>query len=156
MTLAIGVVLLGAALVWLDSYQLARFSLQERSAAYGVPLLGAYAIASKLWSLRRSAGLTLGDQGLRGVRGGPRVDVSWDRIAQVTVSERRGIRSVCIVTPNAVHVLPMHALVGDAYAVATIVNYYLQNPDERGRLVDGPDAVRHVDIEVRAGRFSQL
>jgi len=45
---------------------------------------------------------------------------------------------------------------GDVYAVATVVDYYLQNPDERGRLVDGLDAVRHVDGEVRAGRFDRL
>jgi len=49
--------------------------------------------------------------------------------------------------------IPQSTVCGDVYAVATVINYYLHHPEERGRLSDGLDAVRHVDAEVRAGRF---
>lgn len=106
--------------------------------------------------MRRPEGLTLDATGVRGVRGGPRIDLMWTQILKVKVAAVKRGQALVLVTLDDVFLIPEGAVSGDVYAVATVVNYYLQNPDERGRLVDGLTAVRHVDAEVRAGRFARL
>ena len=52
--------------------------------------------------------------------------------------------------------IPESTVAGDVYAVATVVDRYLRHPGQRWRLREGLDAVRHVDAEVRAGRFDPI
>lgn len=157
-SLVTGLVMLSIARLWAEPEQWNQLPFYERSAFVVFPLLGAYMTGEALWALRRSAGLSVDERGMRGVRGGPGLDLKWSDVIDVKVAESKKQRSLVLVlaTGRDIVRIPERAVGGDLYAVATIVNYYLQNPDERGRLVDGLDAVRHVDSEVRAGRFSRI
>jgi hypothetical protein len=120
------------------------------------PFIGAFMIVSTLWSLRRPAGLELDEKAMRGVRGGPSVDLEWSQLADVKVVQVKKGRALMLMTIDGPIQIREGNLGGDVYAVATVVGYYLHHSTERSRLSAGVDAVRHVDSEVRAGRFSAL
>lgn len=119
------------------------------------PLMGLILIAQALWRLRRPAGLSLDERGLSGVRAGPRFDVMWADVAIASVAEGKKSRHLILTSADGRSgvAIPQSTVSGDVYAVATVINYYVQHPEERARLSDGLDAVRHVDAEVSAGRF---
>jgi len=154
LSLVAGVAMASVSRLWLEPEQWAYLGYYERGAILIGPLAGVFIIVESLWSLRRPAGLTLDERGMRGVRGGPRCDLAWPDVKGAKVVETKKQRFLALNAVDRVARIPEGAVSGDVYAVATVVNSYLQNPDERGRLVDGPDAVRHVDAEVRSRRFS--
>lgn len=119
------------------------------------PLVGLVLIAEALWRLRRPAGLTLSERGLTGVRAGPQFFLPWAAIGSVSVAEGKKRRLLVLTAADGPGMVAISGglVGGDTYAVATVINYYLHHPEERGRLSDGLDAVRHVDAEVSAGRF---
>lgn len=157
-SLVAGLAMVSVARLWLEPEQWTYLGYYERGAVVLGPLAGALIAGEALWSLRRPAGLTLDERGMCGVRGGPLFDLNWSDVIDVKVAESKKQRSLVLVLAAGgdLALVPEGAVSGDVYAVATIVRYYLEHPDERGRLVDGLDAVRHVDSEVRAGRFSRI
>ncbi len=128
-----------------------------RSAAAVLPLVGVAMLASTVWSWRRAAGLSVSPERVWGVRAGPKVDLLWDELGEVSVREVKN-RRLLVLTTRGSEVLrvPEAAVSGDAYAVGTVVRYYLEHPGERWRLAEGLDAVMHVDREVRGERFEAL
>jgi len=139
--------------MWGNSQDVAASSFSARGALVVVPLLGLYLFGEALWALRRPAGLSISADGMLGVRGGPRVDLTWLQITDVRVTETPKRRSLVLDAGDRHLFVPDRLLGGDVYAIATVVRYYLVEPDERHRLSDGIAAIHHVDSEVRARRF---
>jgi hypothetical protein len=150
-----GLAALSLARLWSVPEQWTHLSLYPRGIVLFGPLMGLYLIAEALWRLRRPAGLTLDERGLSGVRAGPRFDVVWASLANGSAAEGKKSRHLILASADGrdMVAIPQSTVGGDVYAVATVINYYLHHPEERGRLSDGLDAVRHVDAEVSAGRF---
>lgn len=154
-TLVAGFAMVSVSRLWVIPEQWSHLGYTERGAVVICPLAGAFMVGEALWSLRRPVGVTLDEKGVRGVRGGPRFDLPWAEVIDVKVIETKMQRFLVLEAADADARIPEGTVSGDVYAVATIVKYYLDNPEERGRLVDGLDAVRHVDGEVRAARFDR-
>ena len=155
MNLVLGLVLLSLAQLWLVPEQWTYLPNYPRSIIVFGPLMGLAVIAEALWRLRRPAGLTLSERGLTGVRAGPQFFLPWAAIGSVSVAEGKKRRLLVLTAADGPGMVAISGglVGGDVYAVATVINYYLHHPEERGRLSDGLDAVRHVDAEVSAGRF---
>lgn len=154
-TLGGGLALVSLARLWFVPEQWTHLAAFPRGMIVFGPLMGLIVIAEVLWRLRRPAGLTLDERGLRGVRAGPQFDVTWADLASVSVADGKKSRHLILSSADGRNwvAVPHGTVCGDIYAVATVINYYLHHPEERGRLSDGLDAVRHVDAEVSAGRF---
>lgn len=154
-TLVGGLVLLSLARLWAVPDQWTHLNHYLRGMIVFGPPAGLLMIAEVLWRLRRPAGLTLDERGLSGVRAGPRFDVVWASLANASVAEGKKSRQLILASVDGRNwvAIPQSTVCGDVYAVATVINYYLHHPEERGRLSDGLDAVLHVDAEVSAGRF---
>lgn len=142
--------------LWAHTEQWSHLSLYMRGAVVVAPLAGLFLIVETLWSLRRPAGLSLSEAGLRGVRNGTHVDLSWDQVVEVSVGEAGKRRFLVLVGNESRLRIPEAATSGDVYAVATVARYYLEHPEERYRLGEGISAIHHVDSEVRAKRFTPL
>jgi hypothetical protein len=155
-TLVGGAVLLSLTRLWLVPEQWTHLPLYPRGMIVLGPLMGLVIIAEALWRLRRPAGLTLSERGLSGVRAGPRVDLVWVGLVNVSVVEekKRRLLVLAFADGRGTVAIPSSTVGGDVYAASTVINYYLHYPEERGRLSDGLDAVRHVDAEVRSPRFT--
>lgn len=145
--------MIATVLIYQDPNRLEGTFVPSRWAILLLPVLGVVKLIALLWGLRHPAGLTLTPQGLRGVRGGPGIDLSWDGLKRVRVaSDARGPAFDIIGNSGSVTVRA-GAVGGDLPAVATVVDYYRQHPDERHRLTEGASAAQHVADEVAAGRF---
>jgi hypothetical protein len=158
LTLAMGTVLVSLAWLWLTPEKWTYLPLYPRAMIVLGPLMGLVMIAEALWRLRRPAGLTLSKRGLSGVRAGPQLDLDWAALGSASVFEG-GKRRMLVLTSadgRGAVAIPSSLVGGDAYAVATVINYYSRYPEERRRLSDGLDAVRHVDDEVGSGRFDHV
>lgn len=151
---ATGVVGLSVALLWAHTDQWSHLPFYMRGAVVVAPLAGLYLIVETLWSLRRAPGLSLSEIGVTGVRGGPRVDLAWDELAEVSVLGTGKRRFLVLVSTDSRLRIPEGATGGDVYAIATVLRYYLENSTERARLREGIGAVRFVESEVRAKRFT--
>lgn len=151
--LAAGIALSGSLfLVWLAPHTWNAMDAFARGRAGAVMVAGIVLTLFALASARRPAGLTLTPDRLRGVRGGPRVDLGWGDFTDVSVPAASGGRYV-VLTRNGRQVARIHdgALGSDPYAVAAIIDYYLRHPGERSRLADGIPAVEHVATSARQG-----
>jgi hypothetical protein len=147
--------LVSLARLWWVPEQWTHLAAYPRGMIVFGPLMGLAMIAETLSRLRRPAGLSLDERGLSGVRAGPRFGVVWADVAIASVAEGKKSRHLILASADGRSgvAIPQSTVSGDVYAVATVINYYVQHPEERGRLSDGLDAVRHVDAEVSAGRF---
>lgn len=154
LSVATALALLAVAYLWLDPTQWTSQPYFARGAVIAAPLAGTIMLVETCWSLRRASGLTLDTHGLSGVRGGPAVHVNWSQLTDVQIRQVKKRRFLVLVSVDGVKNIPEGAISGDLRAAATIVAYYHRNPAERSHLNDGLDAVRHVDGEVRAGRFA--
>lgn len=119
---------------------------------YVLGVVGIGVLAYELWQLRLPAGLELTPDGLKGARGGGRVDWRWEELALVSVSKAPAAKLSLL--PNGGRrpvLIRAGALGSDPNEVAAIVNYYRERPAERRFLAEGgPAAVRRVEDAVRA------
>lgn len=128
----------------------------ERRATQAMVLVGVGVLVHEMWSLRVSAGLTLGQELITGVRYGPRVHLRWDQVLSAHVTPGRRGSVIALHTESGTLRIPGRTVGGDVYAVASVIDYYLRHPEERHRLTDGVAAVKHVDAEYRAGRYRRV
>lgn len=116
-----------------------------RRTAYTLGILGLIFFLQQLWALRVPRGLALSEAGLRGVRGAEHLVLAWaDLDSAAAMSARSGAKLALHTTRGEVHVLPRHVIGSDPNAVAAIINYYLQYPQDRGYLTDPEGAIRRV------------
>ena len=114
-----------------------------RRTVYVLGALGFALLAQQLWALRVPRGLELTSEGLRGVRGAGKVVLDWDDLrAAAAISTRTGAKLALRVNSGAVHVLPRRLIGSDPDAVASIINYYLRHPADRGHLATPERAIR--------------
>ncbi|MFV0253747.1 MAG: hypothetical protein ACK5H2_10495 [Beutenbergiaceae bacterium] len=147
------VCLLLTALIWTDPQSLASLPPIGGRLLLAVAPVGAVLLVRLLWSLPRPVGLELDPAGLHGVRAGPRVDLSWDRLTKATPGGKPGLRRPPLLLWYGDKIKRIYAPAhgGDTYAIAAVIEYYRLHPDQRHRLTSVA-AVQHVaDQSGRAG-----
>lgn len=113
-----------------------------RRTAYVIGALGLALLIQQLWTLRVPRGLALTPAGLRGIRGAGRLVLDWnDLSAASAMSTRSGAKLGLHTHSGEVHVIPRRLIGSDPDAVATIINYYLHHPADRGHLVGAEAAI---------------
>lgn len=152
-TVAVGLMLVSLATLWSVPEKWNDLPLYPRAIIVLGPLMGLVMIAEALWRLRRPAGLTLNERGLSGVRAGAHVDLAWEELVDVSVVEgdKRRFLTLVLADGRGEMSIPGSLVGGDAYAVASVIDYYITRAGERARLSDGIEALRRVDAEVGAG-----
>jgi hypothetical protein len=112
---------------------------------YVVGILALGWLVQQLWALRIPLGLTLTEQGLRGVRGTARIDLSWGDLTEITVVAERGAKLVVVTTGDSRMVVEPRWTGSDPNVVAAIATHFLQHPADRPLLADPRAAVRRVE-----------
>lgn len=103
-------------------------------------------LGQQLWSLRVPTGLTVTEEGLRGIRSGPATDLTWDELTSVEgLHGSSGPRLMITTSTGALRPVPPYAIGSDPITVAAIVDHFRRNPQDRHVLNSGWDAVRAVE-----------
>ncbi|AVL98433.1 hypothetical protein C6C15_15745 [Microbacterium sp. str. 'China'] len=90
-------------------------------------------------------GLVLDERGLHGVRRSARVEASWEEIGTTTPVGPHGPKLAISIAGRAPVILDAHHLGSDPAAVASVVSFFRDAPDQRPALVDGVAAMRTVE-----------
>jgi hypothetical protein len=119
-------------------------------------LIGAVAVfwvGQQLWGLRTPRGLTLSEQGLRGVRGSKPVRLAWDDLSYADVATtRQGAKLVLHLRPTGVIVITPHYTGSDPNVLAPLINFFLAHPEQRATLATPMAALVVVEAEASATR----
>lgn len=121
--------------------------------AGGAVLAGLLMALAGAWGLIFRPALCLSPDGLRtlGVLW-KRFDLPWSRIGAARAVGARPAR-LRLITSGTSPLVPNSCVGGDPAAVAAVIEYYRQHPDERHRLRDGVAAIEHLMAEIRAGHW---
>jgi hypothetical protein len=107
-------------------------------------------IAQQLWALRTPPGLTLTEEGLRGVRGSKTVRLDWDALDHAEVVTSKGAKLALHLSTGGVMELEPRFTASDPNVVAPVINFFLQHPEHRGILSTPEAALELVEENARA------
>lgn len=105
-----------------------------------------------VWQLMHPRGLTLTPEGIRGVRRGPKVDVQWSQILDVSVGDLPGRGKLVLMTwDRKVVNIDATRFGSDAQAVAHVIRHFRENERERPLLSEGAQVLERFGAR-RIGR----
>jgi hypothetical protein len=107
-------------------------------------------VAQQLWALRTPPGLTLTEEGLRGVRGSKTVRLDWDALERAEVVESKGAKLQLRLRTGGVMLIEPRFMGSDANVVAPVITFFLQHPEHRGILSTPEAALELVEENARA------
>ncbi|KAM9863811.1 hypothetical protein ACI1US_00288 [Leucobacter sp. BZR 635] len=96
-------------------------------------------------SMRIPLGLSVGPNGLAGIRGGARVDIAWSDLARAVLVGVSGPRFVLETRAGPAVEVDAHHLGSDPAIVVAVLEFYRLNPARRDELEDGLVAITAVE-----------
>lgn len=112
---------------------------------YVLAVVGLWLLAQEIWSMRLPLGLRVDSTGLRGVRGGKRVDLEWSDLVSATAFGRHGPKLLLLTANQETIVFDAHHIGSDPAIVARVIEHFKAHPAQRSQLNDGVAAIRRVE-----------
>ncbi|EYT60894.1 hypothetical protein D514_0105330 [Microbacterium sp. UCD-TDU] len=109
-------------------------TMSSRLLDWGPYLLAAVSLVSlgrEVMSLRRPLGLAVDERGLHGVRRSAPLEASWEEIGTVTPVGPYGPKLAVSVAGRAPVIVDAHHLGSDPAAVAAVVSFFRDSPEQR-------------------------
>ena len=128
------------------------FDLVGRAMLF-IGLVALFWVGQQLWALRTPRGLTLSEQGLRGVRGSKPVNLGWDDLSYAeAISSPQGAKLVLQLRPSGAIVIMPHYTGSDPNVLAPLINFFLAHPEHRTALATPMAALVLVEEQASATR----
>lgn len=117
---------------------------------YILAIVSLFGLGREILAFRRTLGLVVDERGLHGVRRAAPLEASWNEIGAVTPVGPHGPKLAVSFAGRVPVIVDAHHLGSDPAAVAAVVSFFRDRPEQRHMLANGTDAMRTVEGALRS------